>query len=1231
MVPIFILFAIGDGGGQCWLFHLLALTGGVLVAGTGGNAKAILLNTVPVKSRGSLFGVYTIMDDLGKGLGPALVASWVRALGRRVSFMIGRLGVFRRGTVKGWAFRMSQLVSASAAPVGPTRGVAPRISFWLPCGLFCWKMIRTVRLDDKAEIGSPASASTRTGDSSAREDIGSTTSRGSDCRWPGACVGSRKSLPFGPVIQTDTGGDVRPRTGKMQMLLVAIGIGALVLGGGAKRRPSGNGQQLARLPCCCYLLNLRDSRNGIVNFNQVYDGLKTGKVVNHTWEVKWRNCPNNGFNQPCGTSDMAPGPIFHGVRSKAITINDQTPGPEVVADLGDLIRVEVKNVTWTSGGGDFLRWGRVVTLDLNEPITVHFHGITQFSTPYMDGTPLSNCAIPPGGARVADGKLVLNQIGGCLTFANPDFVGGFNPAVFAWENKSTFGAVMGDALLFESVVVNGKGVYDYESTQLTVKTHGLSAKAQFCPGQKDPPDCYTPGVGSTKCDTSSATSLCGEPEVFEVEEGNSSIIHLVSDAQLYMLQVCIDGHDMVVLGSDMMPVEPFETKCLIMGPGERYDISVKCNQEWEPGDYKIRFTTLEYGAYLESQPWHLPHQGFALLRYKGSALGLPKNPDGPNYWLSAKTLGCSSTPSAEDPNRCHSPRALLGIPETLRGYYGDGDFTPPHELEAGTAKGFIWCYFVLRWWFLAGSYQREQLKWPSVAIKVRFSAQVSFLPDEVPRTENKALLSRMQIYPEERGFPFMWTDEASGWKNETWQVKKDSARNREMLRHDTPTAFLFPDQPTLSLPSGEREAIYTRRHVWRVPNTSHPAELYPHYPNGWSQIQSGAQTVTVEYGDVVRVFMNATIPFGAGAAMPHPMHLHGHKVAVMAMGKWDEPYDESKLSKNPIYKDIGQQHKRCKGDSWMVIQFVTANPGVWMFHCHVNIHVNSGMGMAIDVGGELPNARRTPEGANMSRPECPRSPGNRRRCVFHKGLTHCATSSGDLWSRCLCICWGSGDGRTSRRCRRGAGEAAPEKTDFDLILKEVPKEKKIAVIKAIRSITGLGLKEAKGLADNPGKIIEGKPKEACEDAKKQLEEAGAKAEIESKQLCGACRKVPVDPEITVKVVNGEVTGLVYEWDLQDSWPIHFTKARLQILSFAELEILEVSRRGVSEWHSGAVAETVLPPGFEIEELGVTPSRSDEEESKATLQTGSPAPVATNGRTNGAVAAAVPSTEAAGTQ
>mmetsp|Transcript_1811 Transcript_1811/g.4448 ORF Transcript_1811/g.4448 Transcript_1811/m.4448 type:complete len:186 (+) Transcript_1811:72-629(+) len=71
-----------------------------------------------------------------------------------------------------------------------------------------------------------------------------------------------------------------------------------------------------------------------------------------------------------------------------------------------------------------------------------------------------------------------------------------------------------------------------------------------------------------------------------------------------------------------------------------------------------------------------------------------------------------------------------------------------------------------------------------------------------------------------------------------------------------------------------------------------------------------------------------------------------------------------------------------------------------------------------------------------------------------------------------------------------------EKTEFDVVLKEVPKDKKIAILKVVRGILGVGLKEAKGMVDNPGKIMEGKPKDLCEDAKKQLEEAGAVVELE---------------------------------------------------------------------------------------------------------------------------------------
>jgi len=76
-----------------------------------------------------------------------------------------------------------------------------------------------------------------------------------------------------------------------------------------------------------------------------------------------------------------------------------------------------------------------------------------------------------------------------------------------------------------------------------------------------------------------------------------------------------------------------------------------------------------------------------------------------------------------------------------------------------------------------------------------------------------------------------------------------------------------------------------------------------------------------------------------------------------------------------------------------------------------------------------------------------------------------------------------------------AEEEAAEKTEFDVVLSGVG-DKKIQVIKVVRAITGLGLKEAKALVDGvPGTVKEGVPKEEAEDIKKQLEEAGATIEI----------------------------------------------------------------------------------------------------------------------------------------
>jgi len=80
----------------------------------------------------------------------------------------------------------------------------------------------------------------------------------------------------------------------------------------------------------------------------------------------------------------------------------------------------------------------------------------------------------------------------------------------------------------------------------------------------------------------------------------------------------------------------------------------------------------------------------------------------------------------------------------------------------------------------------------------------------------------------------------------------------------------------------------------------------------------------------------------------------------------------------------------------------------------------------------------------------------------------------------------------------GGGAAAPaaeEKTEFDVILKEAGANK-VGVIKAVREITGLGLKEAKDLVDGAPKTVkEAMPKADAEAAKKKLEDAGAKAEL----------------------------------------------------------------------------------------------------------------------------------------
>ena len=77
-----------------------------------------------------------------------------------------------------------------------------------------------------------------------------------------------------------------------------------------------------------------------------------------------------------------------------------------------------------------------------------------------------------------------------------------------------------------------------------------------------------------------------------------------------------------------------------------------------------------------------------------------------------------------------------------------------------------------------------------------------------------------------------------------------------------------------------------------------------------------------------------------------------------------------------------------------------------------------------------------------------------------------------------------------------AEEEVEEKTEFNVMLDDVPKDKKIAILKIVRGLTGLGLKEAKQLVESaPIQVQEGLGKDAAEEAKKQIEGAGGKVSL----------------------------------------------------------------------------------------------------------------------------------------
>ncbi|GFP98116.1 l-ascorbate oxidase [Phtheirospermum japonicum] len=270
--------------------------------------------------------------------------------------------------------------------------------------------------------------------------------------------------------------------------------------------------------------------------------LAEARVRLYKWEVKYE------FKSPdC-------------YKKLAITINGKTPGPTIVAKQGDTIVVELKNSL------------------LTENVAIHWHGIRQIGTPWMDGTEgVTQCPILPGDTFVY--RFVVDRPGtylyhahygmqreaglyGSIRVSLPDgesepFAYDYDRSIILtdWYHKSAYEQAAGlSSIPFvwvgepQSILIQGRGKFN----------------------------CNTPGIAAGLCN---ATNPECEPYALTVVPGKTYRLRIGSLTALSALSFEIEGHNMTVVEADGHNVEPFVVKNLYIYSGETYSVLVRADQD----------------------------------------------------------------------------------------------------------------------------------------------------------------------------------------------------------------------------------------------------------------------------------------------------------------------------------------------------------------------------------------------------------------------------------------------------------------------------------------------------------------------------------------------------------------------------------------------------------------------------------------------------------------------------
>nr|POE62972.1 oxidoreductase ops5 [Quercus suber] len=264
--------------------------------------------------------------------------------------------------------------------------------------------------------------------------------------------------------------------------------------------------------------------------NYYHDTPETGKTRYYDWTISKEPCSPDGVNNTC------------------LLVNNQFPGPLIEANWGDWVEVKVYNNISDEG------------------TAIHWHGLLQKETPYMDGTPgLVQCPIAPYSSFTYRFKA--------------DLYGS------SWYH-SHWSSQYGSGLLGPMVIYGPKNVdYDVDLGPIMISDYYHAYYQDVVDALLAPlPAVNIPmsdnnlinGKNSFDCSTTTLPCTPGAPmATFNFTSGLTYRLRLINPSSAAVQKFSIDGHTMTVIANDFVEVEPYETDVVTLAVGQRSDVLVK--------------------------------------------------------------------------------------------------------------------------------------------------------------------------------------------------------------------------------------------------------------------------------------------------------------------------------------------------------------------------------------------------------------------------------------------------------------------------------------------------------------------------------------------------------------------------------------------------------------------------------------------------------------------------------